>query len=108
VFAHYDPEGVLDEYVVRLLAGLREVCSKLVFAIRKRLESRTPSLVLAGSDENFALRSRANFQNRRLHHHVFDMQLIHRLFDHMGLETIFSTTAKPYHLIAVGRKYPRR
>jgi len=46
VFAHYDPEGVLDEYVVRLLAGLREVCSKLVFAIRKRLESRTPSQLL--------------------------------------------------------------
>ena len=31
VFAHYDPEGVLDEYVVRLLVALREVCSTLIF-----------------------------------------------------------------------------
>jgi lipopolysaccharide biosynthesis protein len=31
VFAHYDPEGVVDEYVVRLVKALREVCDLLVF-----------------------------------------------------------------------------
>src|SRR5260370_18217826 len=58
----------------------------------------------AGNFAAFQETSRANFQNRCLHHHVFDLVLIRELFDYLGLETVLSTTAKPFHLIAIGRK----
>lgn len=61
----------------------------------------------AGNLEAFEKRSRLNLQNRCLHHHVFDLALMRELFDHFGLETLLSTTAKPYHLIALGRKKTR-
>jgi hypothetical protein len=58
----------------------------------------------AGNLAAFEKRSRANFQNRCLHHHVFDLRLIPELFDYFGLETVLLTTAKPFHLIGIGRK----
>lgn len=58
----------------------------------------------AGDLAAFEKRSRANFQNRCLHHHVFDLALMRELFDHFKLETVLSMSAKPYHMIAIGRK----
>ena len=58
----------------------------------------------AGNLAAFEKRSRANFQNRCLHHHVFDLALMRELFDHFGFETMLTLSAKPYHLIALGRK----
>jgi len=58
----------------------------------------------AGNFAAFEKRSRANFQNRCLHHHVFDQALMRELFDYFGVETVLSTTTRPYHLIAIGRK----
>src|SRR5206468_928437 len=57
----------------------------------------------AGNLAAFEKRSRANFQNRCLHHHVFDLPLMREIFDYFGVETVLSTTAKPFHLIAIGR-----
>ena len=48
-------------------------------------------------------RGRANFENRGLHHHVFDAALIEQMFVHMGLvPTLHMTTATDY--IAAARK----
>ncbi|MEO7007829.1 MAG: methyltransferase domain-containing protein [Caldimonas sp.] len=48
-------------------------------------------------------RGRANFENRGLHHHVFDAALIEQLFRHFGLEPLLQTvTATDY--LAVARK----
>jgi SAM-dependent methyltransferase len=58
----------------------------------------------AGNLAAFEKRSRANVQNRCLHHHVFDLALMRNLFDYFGLETLLATTAEPFHLIAIGRK----
>lgn len=40
----------------------------------------------AGGVENFKIRSLENFQNRTLHHHVFDVQLMTKLLQQVGLE----------------------
>ena len=48
-------------------------------------------------------RGRANFENRGLHHHVFDAALIEQLFRHFGLEPVLQmTTATDY--LAAARK----
>jgi hypothetical protein len=48
----------------------------------------------AGDLEHFRQRSLKNFQNRTLHHHVFDVQLIEQMLDHVGFETVDVTTTK--------------
>jgi len=48
----------------------------------------------AGDLEHFRERSLKNFQNRTLHHHVFDVPLIEQMLDHVGLEIVDMTTTK--------------
>ena len=42
----------------------------------------------AGDLNHFRERSLKNFQNRTLHHHVFDLQLIEETLDHVGFEIL--------------------
>jgi SAM-dependent methyltransferase len=42
----------------------------------------------AGDRDSFRKRSQDNFNNRTLHHHVFDADLIHEIFEHVGLDMI--------------------
>ena len=49
--------------------------------------SRDPA---AGTIEEFHNRSLANFENRSLHHHVFDSNLLSDLFLHIGFKVIYS------------------
>jgi hypothetical protein len=58
----------------------------------------------AGDLENFRKRSLDNFQNRTLHHHVFDEKLIRELFDHFGFEVINVSITKT-DFLAIGLKY---
>lgn len=58
---------------------------------------------VAGGPEAMRLRSLANFENRCLHHHVFDAALIAQMLRHFQLEPLAShTTAK--NCIALARK----
>jgi hypothetical protein len=49
--------------------------------------SRDPA---AGTVEDFQKRSLANFSNRSLHHHVFDIALLSDLLAHIGIRVIYS------------------
>jgi SAM-dependent methyltransferase len=48
----------------------------------------------AGDLEHFRQRSLKNFENRTLHHHVFDVQLIEKMLDHVGFDILDLTTTK--------------
>jgi SAM-dependent methyltransferase len=48
----------------------------------------------AGDLEHFRQRSLKNFENRTLHHHVFDVPLIEGMLDHVGFETVDMTTTE--------------
>ena len=57
--------------------------------------------------ETMKRRSLANFENRCLHHHVFDPALVEAVFRHFGLQPLLQTaTATDY--IAVARKAARQ
>lgn len=58
----------------------------------------------AGTFENFVTRSRDNFNNRCLHHHVFTTGLLIYIIDHVGLKTLFVTTHAPHHIIVLSQK----
>jgi hypothetical protein len=49
---------------------------------------------LAGDSERFRQRSLKNFENRTLHHHVFDNRLIEEMLDYLGLDIVDLTTTK--------------
>jgi len=52
----------------------------------------------------FKERSLKNYDNRCLHHHVFDFGLLKQLFDHLGIQTVFAAFYEPYHQIILGQK----
>lgn len=57
----------------------------------------------AGDHEAFRRRSMDNVNNRTLHHHVFDRELIGRIFEHAGLEMVVQQETLTDH-IAFGVK----
>jgi SAM-dependent methyltransferase len=58
----------------------------------------------AGDFAAFKTRSERNFENRCLHHHVFDSEAVVRLIDYMGLELRALEPMRPYHIFAVAEK----
>jgi len=62
--------------------------------------SMTPDIV----DKDFMkARSLKNYENRCLHHHVFDVALMKEIFQHFEIELLSSDFEKPFHLIVYGR-----
>lgn len=61
----------------------------------------------AGDHENFRKRSLDNFNNRGLHHHVFDLPLIEKIFNHFGVSLIQSDTTEADY-VALGRVGPAK
>ena len=58
----------------------------------------------AGDAAAFAERSRRNYQNRCLHHHVFDTRLAVALVDHARLQIFAVEPLRPYHIVVIARK----
>ncbi len=56
------------------------------------------------NDKEFYNRSLKNFENRCLHHHVFDEQLLRQIFSFFNIEFLYTDFASPFHLIIMGKK----
>lgn len=61
---------------------------------------------LAGGPEAFRRRSLRNAENRCLHHHVFNTELVVRMLDHLRVQVLDVQLALPYHIIVLARKAP--
>lgn len=58
----------------------------------------------AGSLEEFIIRSKSNFEFRCLHHHVFDFDLLQKIFRHFNITTVECVYIEPYHQVIIGVK----
>jgi SAM-dependent methyltransferase len=58
----------------------------------------------AGSFEKFFKRSADNFNNRCLHHHVFDIELVRKMLNYFNLEILSLAEVLPSHIISLSRK----
>lgn len=58
----------------------------------------------AGTFEHFKQRSEYNFENRCLHHHVFDTATVLQIAHHMNLQILAVETILPYHIIVIAQK----
>lgn len=101
-FDHRRPVTTLEHLVADHAAGMKEDdLTHLSEILRFHDLRRDPG---AGTAEQFERRSLANFENRCLHHHVFDTMLVARLLDHVGVELLAVEAMRPNHIIAVVRK----
>jgi len=57
-----------------------------------------------GDIKEFKERSLKNYENRCLHHHIFDTKLLIEIFDFFDIKIITIDYAKPHHIISFGRK----
>ncbi len=57
----------------------------------------------AGNYEEFRKRSLANYENRCLHHHVFDEHNVCELLTDLGMEILALETAWPFHIFTIAR-----
>lgn len=60
--------------------------------------------IAAGSKKEFEERSKNNFDNRCLHHHIFDFDLLKKIFKYLKIETIGIYYIKPFHQVIIGKK----
>ena len=58
----------------------------------------------AGDKRTFKERSLKNFENRCLHHHVFNTELVVRLLDHVGLQVLSVDPILPFFINVLARK----
>lgn len=58
---------------------------------------------LAGTMSTFITRSRNNFENRCLHHHVFDLSIMKEIFNYLKLKTVETFVTHAEYVI-IGRK----
>lgn len=60
--------------------------------------------ILAGTFESFKERSKNNYQNRCLHHHVFDEKLVIEMFNYLNVKILNIEFQSPYYIIALVQK----
>lgn len=58
----------------------------------------------AGDRESFLKRSLKNYENRCLHHHVFDTELVVKMLNYTGLHIVDIQHALPYHIVTLSQK----
>jgi ubiquinone/menaquinone biosynthesis C-methylase UbiE len=55
----------------------------------------------AGTYEMFRARSERNFENRCLHHHVFDMSLVRQMLEYSGFVVRTQREHFPHHIVTI-------
>ena len=63
--------------------------------------SRDPDIA---DKDSFTSRSLQNINNRCLHHHVFDVDLMQKLFNYLNMDVLFTDLQRPFHIIIVAKK----
>jgi SAM-dependent methyltransferase len=53
---------------------------------------------------SFKNRSEKNFENRCVHHHVFNTELVIKMCDYIGLQILSAESIRPFHIIVAARK----
>jgi SAM-dependent methyltransferase len=101
-FDHRRPVTTLSHFIDDYAAGVKEDdLTHLEEILQFHDLRRDPG---AGSVADFEQRSRANLQNRCLHHHVFDTTSVAKLLDHVELELLTVEPIQPNHIVVVAQK----
>ncbi len=101
-FDHRRPVTSLDHLILDFEQQIiEEDLTHLVEILRLHDLTMDPG---AGDFELFRRRSGKNFENRCLHHHVFDTNLAVEVIDYTGLQIIAVESCKPFHIVVIAQK----
>jgi len=101
-FDHRRPVTTMEHLIADFNAGMAEDdLTHLPEILALHDLKRDPE---AGDIEAFKERSMRNFENRCLHHHVFDAQLAVDLVEHIGLKVQSVEEITPYHIVLLAKK----
>ena len=101
-FDHRRPITTLDHLIQDFEQGTTEADMTHLEEILKLHDlSKDPE---AGTPEQFAERSRKNFENRCLHQHVFDTQLAVEVVNHSGLQILAVDAFRPDNILLMAKK----
>lgn len=100
-FDHRRPVTTLDHIEADFGAGIGEDDETHVQEFLELCDlSRVPEPL---SRQEFEQRTLAWVENRTLHHHVFDTELVVRLLDRAGFQLLGVETALPFHIVAIAK-----
>lgn len=101
-FDHRRPVTTMAHLIADFNAGMTEDdLTHLPEILTLHDLSRDPE---AGDMTNFKSRSMRNFDNRCLHHHVFDKHLAAELVEYMGLKVCAVEEISPHHILLLAQK----
>ncbi|HYW56933.1 MAG TPA: methyltransferase domain-containing protein [Polaromonas sp.] len=103
-FDHRRPVTTLEHLIEDFQAGMPEDdLTHLPEILALHDLKRDPD---AGDIDSFKSRSMRNFENRSLHHHVFDRRLAVSVVEYVGLELCAAEEIAPHHILVLARKPP--
>jgi SAM-dependent methyltransferase len=101
-FDHRRPVTTMEHLIADFRAGMPEDdLTHLPEILALHDLERDPD---AGDLNAFKLRSMHNFENRSLHHHVFDKHLAAKVVEYSGLELCAVEEIAPHHILVLARK----
>lgn len=103
-FDHRRPVTTLDHLITDFKAGVGEDDLTHLDEILTLHDIERDAGV--DSAEELEQQSRNNYNNRRLHQHVFDNKLVAELLSHVQLQIIALENILPFHIAVVARKIP--
>lgn len=101
-FDHLRPPTSLEHLLEDLDSDVGE---NDVTHVEETLSLADQRLCFPHPDEaSFVNSVRNSYSDRSLHHHCFDVPLVVRMFDHLGLSIISLDLIFPFHIIVLGRR----
>jgi SAM-dependent methyltransferase len=101
-FDHQRPTTSLEHLIEDFESGTKEDdLTHLPEILKLHDLSRDPG---AGTLQEFENRSKKNFENRCLHHHVFDTRLAVEIFNHKQIQILSVQVMSEFHIIILAKK----
>ncbi len=101
-FDHRRPVTAMEHLIADFNAGMSEDdLTHLPEILALHDLERDPE---AGDMQDFKSRSMRNFENRCLHHHVFDRHLATELVEYTGLKVCAVEEIRPHHILLLAQK----
>ncbi|MHC4309927.1 MAG: methyltransferase domain-containing protein [Planctomycetota bacterium] len=105
-FDHKRPLTLLDHLIEDQTRGTTEDDTTHIGEV---LELHDLSMdPLSGSFEEFKERTLNNFQNRAVHQHVFDVDLVINMLNYAGIHNCNIEVCRPHSIVAIGHKLLNR
>jgi SAM-dependent methyltransferase len=101
-FDHKRPVTLLDHLIEDYICGITEDDTTHIGEVLELHDLSMDPLV--GSFEEFKERTLNNFQNRTVHQHVFDTDLVVKMLNYAGIHICNIEVCRPHYIVTISKK----